>query len=149
MSDGFQWDGFEGGARSINSAFSAAFNDLLGVLTTEFTKTISTPGLFAGYEGDIVDTGYFRSSLNNPGLTKPPSGGSVNVAPTKPVAQELEGSLVGEFTWHAEYSLMLHQGSSGKDGSSRPGRPWTEYTLDRFDATAAFTKLFQRYLEGG
>lgn len=147
MSD-FRWDGYDGGTGAIKGALENAFADLLANLTTEFTKVISTPGLFAGYEGDIVDTGYFRSSLNNPTVSRPPPGGTVSVPPTAPLPKVEGQDLVGEFTWHAEYSLLLHEPTTTKSGKSRPGRPWTEYTLENYDALSVFEKLFLAHLQG-
>ncbi len=92
---------------------------------TEFTKVISEPGAFAGFDGDIVDTGRLRAS------------------------QKLEflNASEAQFSWDVEYALYVHEGYKLRNGKQQAGRPWTTEGLKRFDAQKTFETLLKAKLK--
>jgi hypothetical protein len=142
-----KWTGEEKFKKVIESKLELAFTDLCLILTRQYTITISTPGIFPGYDGDIVDTGFFRASLGNPAFSVPERGKNYRSNnPTAPAPIRVGNAFVARFTWHASYSLSLYTGTTSKSGIVKPGRPWTDYTHKRFDVDGAFAKLFARKL---
>lgn len=141
------FSGFEDGAERIRQAVEAAWGETLLVMTREYTQTISTPGIFPGYAGDIVDSGFFRASLNNPSLSgRPQRGRTYSNDPKRPELTRDGGDLVGLFVWHAEYSLALHEGTTTISGRGRQGRPWTKVTHDRVNVQNVFETIFRRQM---
>lgn len=142
-----KWEGRAEGRRAVVGAAERAFTDFLQILSREYSFTISSEGVFPGYAGDIVDAGFFRASLGRPSFRQPAPGVDYRPIEGEPPAPTLDaGDLVGVFVWHAEYSLLLHEGWTTRGGETKAGRPWTTETHKRLDMDGIFAKLFQREL---
>ena len=110
----------------INSATERAFADTAFLLGREFTRVITEPRTWQGFEGsrDIVDLGQLRSSQQ--------------LVFTKP--------LEAVYSWPVEYAAPVHEGYTLRDGRRIEGRPWTQIALQEFDIEQTYLKLYQRYV---
>jgi hypothetical protein len=110
----------------INAATVQAFKETAFIVGREFTRVITEPRTWDGFEGsrDIVDTGQLRSSqlvvFNN----------------------DLEAS----FFWPTEYAVYVHEGYTLRNGKTVAGRPWTRVALRGFDADQVFADRVQANL---
>jgi hypothetical protein len=100
-----------------------AFQETCVLLGVEFTKAITTPGLFSGFPQDLVDTGRLRSSQQ----------------------QNVLSDYLVSFEWNTDYAIHLHEGYETRAGKEIQGRPWTKYAIENF----AFTKNFALIYRGG
>ena len=112
---------------AINQASEQAFTETAFLLGREFTRVITEPRNWAGWEGtrDIVDLGQLRSSQQ--------------VVFTKP--------LEAVFSWPTEYAVYVHEGYTLRNGQEIQGRPWTTIALQEFDVQDTFEQLYRRNLE--
>lgn len=102
----------------FNDDVEQAFKDTAFLLGREFTRVITQPRNWDGFEGprDIVDRGQLRSS------------------------QQLifTGPLEALYTWPVEYAEPVHDGYTLRDGRRIKGRPWTQVAISEFDVQKAF-----------
>jgi hypothetical protein len=110
----------------INAASERAFTDAAFLLGREFTRVITEPRNWQGFDGprDIVDTGQLRSSQQ--------------LVFTKP--------LEAVYSWPVEYAAPIHEGYTLRNGKRVEGRPWTAIAAQEFDLEGTYLKLYQRYV---
>lgn len=112
--------------REVDQAIKSAFKDTAFLLSREFTKVITEPRTWLGFEGqrDIVDTGRLRSS------------------------QEIvfTGNLTCAYFWPVNYADYIHEGYTLRNGRKMEGRPWTDIARQQFDVAATFAALYQKNL---
>jgi len=110
----------------INQAAENAFRQTALLLSREFTKVITEPRTWLGFEDqrDIVDTGRLRSSQQ----------------------MVFIGSLTCIFSWPTEYAAPVHDGYTLRNGRRVEGRPWTDIARQQLDVAAAFASFYQQEL---
>lgn len=110
----------------INGASEQAFRDVAFLLGREFTRVISEPRTWQGFEGsrDIVDLGQLRSSQQ--------------LIFTKP--------LEAVFSWPVEHASPVHDGYVLRSGKQVEGRPWTKVALQEFNVEQTYLGLYQKRL---
>jgi len=108
----------------INAATERAFTETAFILGREFTRVISEPRTWAGWDNsrDIVDTGQLRSSQQ--------------MAFTAP--------LEAIYSWPVEYAAYVHEGYTLRNGTRVEGRPWTAVAQQEFDTQQAFIRAYQQ-----
>ena len=111
----------------INAAAEQAFQETAFQLGREFTRVISQPRIWSGFDGsrDIVDLGQLRSSQQ--------------IVFTQP--------LEAVFSWNTEYAAPVHEGYTLRNGKKVEGRPWTQVALQEFDVQSAYLDSYKRNLE--
>lgn len=111
----------------INAAAEQAFKDTAFLLGREFTRVITEPRTWDGFEGarDIVDRGQLRSSQQ-----------VVFTGPTEAV-----------FSWNTEYAAPVHEGYTLRNGKEVKGRPWTQIAIQEFDVQQVFAQRYQANLD--
>lgn len=108
----------------IEKAAIAAFQDSCQILGRRYTELISAPGAFAGFPGDIVDTGALRASQRLD-----------FVSPT-----------YARFGWTVEYALYVHEGYQRRNGTGVRGRPWGRVGLEQFNLQETTSLLLRQRL---
>lgn len=110
----------------INAAAEQAFKETAFMLGREFTRVITQPRLWDGFDGarDIVDRGQLRSS------------------------QQLvfTGPMEAIYSWPVEHAVYAHEGYTLRNGREMKGRAWTEIATQEFDVQQAFTQRYQANL---
>ena len=108
----------------INAATERAFTETAFILGREFTRVISEPRTWAGWDNsrDIVDTGQLRSSQQ-----------LVFTAPLEAI-----------YSWPVEYAAYVHEGYTLRNGTRVEGRPWTVVAQQEFDTQQAFIRAYQQ-----
>lgn len=106
----------------LNAAIERTFKDVVLLAGVEFTRVITEPRTWEGFEGarDIVDTGQLRSSQQ---LT-------------------FTSPLEAVYSWPIGYALYVHEGYTLRNGREVKGRPWTQIALQEFDVEQKFTALY-------
>lgn len=122
---------FDRNIEKLDRAIIQSFKETILLFGRENTRVISTPGLFEGFPGDIVDTGELRSSQTI----------------------EFDSDTEGTIAWPKAYALPVHEGATypprgNFKGRTQPGRPWTKKAMERFDGGKVMEKLFARYYSG-
>ncbi len=112
----FKWNG-----DAVLENAVKAFQETCVLLGVEFTKTITTPGLFSGFPQDIVDTGRLRDSQT-----------------MTPI-----GQFIVAFQWNTSYAIHVHEGYQTRKGKEVQGRPWTQYALENFDFNGTFALVYK------
>tara|TARA_B100000085_G_scaffold120660_1_gene109980 strand:- start:115 stop:522 length:408 start_codon:yes stop_codon:yes gene_type:complete len=124
--------------REFDKAVKTALAQTAGKLGAEFTKQISDvkwdwPNKTLRKNGqevtaprDIVDLGNLRSSQRRQ-----------NVSPT-----------AVEWTWHVDYSAVVHEGAALKNGTALPKRPWTKDAEKEVKPLKDFADRLRRELDG-
>lgn len=110
---------------AIEQAAADAFRETCFLQGLEFTKVISEPGAFAGFDGDIVDEGQLRSSQR----------------------LEFPRRDIGTFTWSVEYGVFVRLGYQTRSGKQVKGRDWVALGLERFDFEGNFAKIMAMKLK--
>lgn len=108
----------------LNAATEQAFQETAFLLGREFTRVITEPRTWDGFDGprDIVDMGQLRSSQQ--------------IVFTQP--------LEAVFSWNTEYAAYVHEGYILRNGREIQGRPWTQVAIEEFDTQAAFINAYRR-----
>lgn len=111
----------------INAAAQRAFSETAFLLGREFTRVISEPRTWDGFEGkrDIVDTGVLRASQQ---LVFP-------------------SPFTAVYSWPVEYAAYVHEGYTLRNGRELKGRPWTEIAQVEFDVEATFAERYRANLD--
>lgn len=111
----------------INAAAEQAFKETAFLLGQEFTRVITEPRTWDGFEGarDIVDSGQLRSSQQ--------------IVFPDPMA--------AVYSWPVEHAIYVHQGYTLRNGREIQGRPWTTIATQEFDVQQAFTQRYQAHLD--
>lgn len=104
--------------QALRGAALRAFEKTMNELGMVFQEVISEVGAFPEFpQSDIIDTGALKKSQK----LSFPTPGSVM------------------FEWPVEYAPYVHEGYQLRNGAFQPGRPWTTYGLNRFDASVRYT----------
>lgn len=110
----------------IDEAAKQAFVETAFLVAREFTRVITEPRTWDGFEGarDIVDRGQLRS------------------------AQQLvfTGATEAICSWPVEHAAYVHEGYTLRNGKEIKGRPWTQIAVQEFDAQQAFAQRYQANL---
>jgi hypothetical protein len=111
---------------SVDAAAEQAFKETVFIVGREFTRVITEPRSWDGFEGqrDIVDKGQLRSSQQ--------------VVFTQP--------LEAIYSWPVEHAASVALGYTLRNGKEVKGRNWTEIALQEFDAQAAFEQRYRANL---
>jgi hypothetical protein len=111
---------------AINGAAERAFSDTAFLLGREFTRVITEPRTWDGFDEprDIVDIGQLRSAQQ--------------LVFTKP--------MEAVYSWATEYASPVHDGYILRNGQRVEGRPWTTIALQEFDVQQTYLKLYQQRL---
>ena len=126
--------------REFDKAVKTALAQTAGKLGAEFTKQISekkwdwTPdvttirknGAKVTRPRDIVDLGNLRSSQR----------------------RENVSATAVEWTWHVDYSAVVHEGPKLKNGKTLPARPWTKDAEKEVKPLKDFADRLRRELDG-
>lgn len=124
--------------REFDKAVKIALAQTAGKLGAEFTKQISEkkwdwPNTTLRKNGqkvtaprDIVDLGNLRSSQR----------------------RENVSSTAVEWTWHVDYSAVVHEGPKLKNGGTLPARPWTKDAEKEVKPLKDFADRLRRELDG-
>jgi hypothetical protein len=124
--------------REFDKAVKTALSQTAGKLGAEFTKQISDvkwdwPNKTLRKNGqevtaprDIVDLGNLRSSQR----------------------RETVSSTAVEWTWHVDYSAVVHEGAALKNGKALPARPWTKDAEKEVKPLKDFADRLRRELDG-
>ena len=124
--------------REFDKAVKIALAQTAGKLGAEFTKQISDvkwdwPNKTLRKNGqevtaprDIVDLGNLRSSQR----------------------RENVSSTAVEWTWHVDYSAVVHEGPKLKNGGTLPARPWTKDAEKEVKPLKDFADRLRRELDG-
>lgn len=124
--------------REFDKAVKIALAQTAGKLGAEFTKQISEkkwdwPNKTLRKNGqevtaprDIVDLGNLRSSQR----------------------RENVSSTAVEWTWHVDYSAVVHEGPKLKNGGTLPARPWTKDAEKEVKPLKDFADRLRRELDG-
>lgn len=110
---------------AIEQAATDAFRETCFLQGLEFTKVISEPGAFDGFDGDIVDEGTLRASQ---ALTFPRRD-------------------IGTFTWSVEHGIFVRFGYETRSGKQVEGRDWVGLGLERFDFDGTLAKIMAMKLK--
>lgn len=112
--------------REVDRAAKSAFKDTAFLLGIEFTKVITQPRSWAGFEGqrDIIDMGRLRSSQQ----------------------MIFSNDLTCVYYWPVDYAPYVHEGASLRSGRIIEGRPWTDIARQQLNIRATFAALYQRNL---
>ncbi len=110
----------------INAASGQAFRETAFLLGREFTRVITEPRSWEGFDGprDIVDLGQLRS------------------------AQQLvfTGPMEATYSWNTEYAAAVALGYQPRNGKYVKGRNWVEIAQQEFDIQQTFSELYQANL---
>lgn len=126
--------------REFDRAVKTALDQTAGKLGAEFTKQISekkwdwTPdvttirknGAKVTRPRDIVDLGNLRSSQRRENIS----------------------ATAVEWTWHVDYSAVVHEGPKLKNGGTLPARPWTKAAEKEVKPLKDFADRLRRELDG-
>lgn len=124
--------------REFDKAVKIALAQTAGKLGAEFTKQISDVkwdwpnktlrknGQEVSAPRDIVDLGNLRSSQR----------------------RENVSSTAVEWTWHVDYSAVVHEGPKLKNGGTLPARPWTKDAEKEVKPLKDFADRLRRELDG-
>ena len=124
--------------REFDKAVKIALAQTAGKLGAEFTKQISEkkwdwPNKTLRKNGqevtaprDIVDLGNLRSSQR----------------------RENVSSTAVEWTWHVDYSAVVHEGPKLKNGGTLPARPWSKDAEKEVKPLKDFADRLRRELDG-
>jgi len=125
--------------REFDKAVKTALAQTAGKLGAEFTKQISDvkwdwPNDTLRKNGqfiekgnrDIVDLGNLRSSQR----------------------RENVSATAVEWTWHVDYSAVVHEGPKLKNGGTLPARPWTKDAEKEVKPLKDFADRLRRELDG-
>lgn len=109
----------------LEKAAVAAYKETVLLMGRKFTEVISDPGAFAGFDGDMVDTGQFRASQN------------VNFLKAGDA----------EFSWNVDYAIYLYMGFTTRSGREVKGRNWVEEAQRRMDFQNTFAMVLKAKME--
>ena len=124
--------------REIDKAVKRAFAQTAGKLGAEFPKQISEKkwdwpnetirknGQTVTTPRDIVDLGNLRASQR----------------------RETISATAVEWTWHVDYSAVVHDGPKLKDGQQYRHRPWTKDAEKEVKLLKDFADRLRRELDG-
>ena len=124
--------------REFDKAVKTALAQTAGKLGAEFTKQISDvkwdwPNKTLRKNGqevtaprDIVDLGNLRSSQRRENIS----------------------ATAVEWTWHVDYSQVVHEGAALKNGKTLPARPWTKDAVNEVKPLKDFADRLRRELDG-
>ena len=124
--------------REFDKAVKTALVQTAGKLGAEFTKQISDvkwdwPNKTLRKNGkevtaprDIVDLGNLRSSQRRKTIS----------------------ATAFEWTWHVDYSAVVHEGAALKNGKALPARPWTKDAEKEVKPLKDFADRLRRELDG-
>ena len=126
--------------REFDKAVKTALAQTAGKLGAEFTNQISekkwdwTPDVTTIRKNgdkvtrprDIVDLGNLRSSQR----------------------RETISATAVEWTWHVDYSQVVHEGAALKNGKTLPARPWTKDAEKEVKPLKDFADRLRRELDG-
>ena len=124
--------------REFDKAVKAALNQTAGKFGAEFikqisekkwdwpNKTIRKNGQTVTAPRDIVDLGNLRASQR----------------------RETISATAVEWTWHVDYSAVVHDGPKLKDGAQYKHRPWTKEAEKEVKPLKDFADRLRRELDG-
>lgn len=124
--------------REFDKAVKTALAQTAGKLGAEFTKQISDvkwdwPNETLRKNGqkvtaprDIVDLGNLRSSQRRENIS----------------------ATAVEWTWHVDYSAVVHEGAALKNGKTLLARPWTKDAEKEVKPLKDFADRLRRELDG-
>lgn len=124
--------------REFDKAVKTALAQTAGKLGAEFTKQISEKkwdwpnetlrknGQKVTAPRDIVDLGNLRSSQRRENIS----------------------ATAVEWTWHVDYSQVVHEGAALKNGTALPKRPWTKDAEKEVKPLKDFADRLRRELDG-
>lgn len=113
--------------RLLEASASKALAKTTQAYERKCTQLISQNGAFAGFPGDIVDTGALRASKE--------------VRADGPLARTVSYGNTA-----APYALFVHEGYTLRSGREQPGRPWLRRAEEELDLQGIFTEAFNEAL---
>lgn len=110
-------------ARKLNEEFKRQISDVKWDWPRE---TLRKNGDKVSSPRDIVDTASLRSSQRRKNIS----------------------ATAVEWTWHVDYSAVVHEGPKLKNGKTLPARPWTKDAEKEVKPLKDFADRLRRELDG-